>query len=418
MAGMSTPSPVSRRLPAQFHLWWVVSTISAAGDSMLAFALIWTATSHGPAAVAIVSTLAVVPRILLMLFGGALGDRHGPRRLLIATTAIQFAALAVLAGLSIISSGVVFLAAAAGATAVISAFQQPAAVVLPRLLITHDDQFARALARISGSLHVARILGVGIGGLAITALPLIAIFGANAAVVGLSLVVLCSIHPQSDRDKASATTSGAGIWTALATGIKSVHALRIWPLLAAVALVCAAVLPTVAVVMPSMARSHGWTATQASLLEAGWATGTLVVTLLISYTGTIPKQVIPMVGGPALICAALAALALPVSVPVAVALSVLTGVGTATFTTHIAPTLLRMAPPDQLTRFQSLMAIVQLAPPALLNSPLAALSGTGRGSMALIITAGMAGFAAVAAAHGLRQQKSAATPEERTAAPA
>lgn len=415
---MSTPSPVSRRLPAQFHLWWVVSTISAAGDSMLAFALIWTATSHGPAAVAIVSTLAVVPRILLMLFGGALGDRHGPRRLLIATTAIQFAALAVLAGLSIVSSGVIFLAAAAGATAVISAFQQPAAVVLPRLLITHDDQFARALARISGSLHAARILGVGIGGLAITALPLIAIFGANAVVVGLSLVVLCSIHPQSDRGKASATTSGAGIWTALATGIKSVHALRIWPLLAAVALVCAAVLPTVAVIMPSMARSHGWTATQASLLEAGWATGTLVVTLLISYTGTIPKQVIPMVGGPALICAALAALALPVSVPIAIALSVLTGVGTATFTTHIAPTLLRMAPPDQLTRFQSLMAIVQLAPPALLNSPLAALSGTGRGSTALIITAGLAGAAALAAAHGLRQQKSTATPEERTTAPA
>lgn len=415
---MSTPSPVSRRLPAQFHLWWVVSTISAAGDSMLAFALIWTATSHGPAAVAIVSTLAVVPRILLMLFGGALGDRHGPRRLLIATTAIQFAALAVLAGLSIIFSGVVFLAVAAGATAVISAFQQPAAVVLPRLLITHDDQFARALARISGSLHAARILGVGIGGLAITALPLIAIFGANAAVVGLSLVVLCSIHPRSDRGKASATTSGAGIWTALATGIKSVHALRIWPLLAAVALVCAAVLPTVAVVMPSMARSHGWTATQASLLEAGWATGTLIVTLLISYTGTIPKQVIPMVGGPALICAALAALALPVSVPIAIALSVLTGVGTATFTTHIAPTLLRMAPPDQLTRFQSLMAIVQLAPPALLNSPLAALSGTGRGSMALIITAGMAGAAAVAAAHGLRQQRAVATAEERATAPA
>lgn len=415
---MSTPSPVSRRLPAQFHLWWVASTTSAAGDSMLAFALIWAATSHGPAAVAIVSTLAVVPRILLLLFGGALGDRHGPRRLLIATSAIQFAALAVLAGLSIISSGVAFLAVAAGATAVISAFQQPAAVVLPLLLTTHDDQLARALARISGSLHAARILGVGIGGLATTALPLIAIFGANAAVVGLSLVVLCSIHPRSDRGKASATTNSEGIWTALATGVKSVHELRIWPLLAAVALVCAAVLPTVAVVMPSMARSHGWTASQASLLEAGWATGTLVVTLLISYTGTIPKQVIPMVGGPALICAALVALALPVSVPMAIALSVLTGVGTAIFTTHIAPTLLRMAPPAQLTRFQSLMAIVQLAPPALLNSPLAALSGTGHVSTALIVTAGMAGAAAVAVAHGLRQHEAVTTPEERTTASA
>lgn len=384
---------------------------------MLAFALIWTATSLGPAAVAIVSTLAVVPRILFIVFGGALGDRHGPRHLLIVTTAIQFAALATLAGLSVISSGVAFLAVAAGATAVISAFQQPAAVVLPRLLITHDDQFARALARISGSLHAARILGVGIGGLVITALPLIALFGANAAVVGLSLVVLCSIHPRSDRAKASATSSGAGIWTALATGIKSVHALRIWPLLAAVALVSAAVLPTVAVVMPSMARSHGWTATQASLLEAGWATGTLAVTLLISYTGTIPKQVIPMTGGPALICAALAALALPVSVPIAIALSVLTGVGTAIFTTHIAPTLLRMAPPDQLTRFQSLMAVVQLAPPALLNSPLAGLSGTGHSSTALIITAGMAGAAALAAAHGLRQRRDVDIPEGRTTAP-
>lgn len=414
---MSSPSPASRRLPAQFHLWWVVSTISAAGDSMLAFALIWTATSHGPAAVAIVSTLAVVPRILLMLFGGALGDRHGPRRLLIATTAIQFAALAVLAGLSIMSSGVAFLAVAAGATAVISAFQQPAAVVLPRLLITHDDQFARALARISGSLHAARILGVGVGGLAITALPLMAIFGANAAVVGLSLVVLCSIHPRTDRSKASATSSGAGIWRALATGIASAHELRIWPLLVAVALVCAAVLPTVAVVMPSMARSHGWSATQASLLEAGWATGTLVVTLLISYTGTISKQALPMVGGPVLICAALAALALPVSAPAAIALSVLTGVGTAAFTTHIAPTLLRLAPPGQLTRFQSLMAIVQLAPPALLNIPLVGLSGTGRSSTALIITAAMAGAAALAAAHGLRQRNALATTEARTTAP-
>lgn len=415
---MSTPSPASRGLPTQFHLWWVVSTLSAGGDSMLAFALIWTATGHGPAAVAIVSTLAVVPRILLMLFGGALGDEHGPRRLLLATTAMQLAALAVLAGLSILSSGVVFLAVAAGAGAVISAFQQPAAVVLPRLLITHDDQFARALARISGSLHGARILGVGLGGLAIAALPLVAIFGVNAAVVGLSLVVLCSIHPRSDRGTASATASGAGIWTALATGIQSVRALRIWPLLAAVALVSAAVLPTVAVIMPSMARSHGWTAAQASLLEAGWATGTLVMTLLVSYTGTIPKQAIPMVGGPALICAALATLALPASVPIAVALSVLTGVGTAAFTTHIAPTLLRMAPPDQLTRFQSLMGIVQLAPPALLNSPLAALSGTGRSSAAVIIAAGMAGAAAVAAVHGLRRQTALAAPDEPTTAPA
>lgn len=405
MAGMSAPTLVSRRLPVQFHLWWVVSTLSAAGDSMLAFALIWTATGHGPAAVALVSTLAVVPRILLLLFGGALGDRHGPRRLLLLTTAFQVTALAVLAALSTLSSGMVLLAIAAGATAVISAFRQPAAVVLPRLLIAHDDQFARALARISGSLHAARILGVGLGGFTITALPLTAIFGVDAAVVGLSLVVLSSLRLRSDQSVPAEATGEAGIWSALVAGVRSVHELRVWPHLAAVALVCAAVLPTVAVVMPSMARSHGWTSADAGLLDAGWAAGTLAVTLLISFTGTLSTRAVPLVGGPALICAALAALALPVTPPLAIALAAVTGIGTAAFTTHIAPALLRMAPPGQLTRFQSLMAIVQLVPPALLNSPLAGLAGTGHGSAALGLTAGMAGAAALLAAHGLRPRR-------------
>lgn len=381
---------------------------------MLAFALIWTATGHGPAAVAIVSTLAVVPRVLLMLFGGALGDRHGPRRLLLITTATQTAALFVLAGLSTVSSGIVFLALAAGTTAVVSAFHQPAAVVLPRLLISHDDQFARALARISGSTHAARILGVGLGGFAITAFPLGALFGVDAAVVGLSLVVLWTIHPRHEPTSPATVTNGTSIWTALARSIRAVHELRVGPFLAAVALVCAAVLPAIAVVMPSMARSNGWTSVQAGLLEAGWATGTLAITLLISCTGTIPKQTIPLVGGPALVCAALATLTLPVTATTAIALSAAMGIGTAAFTTHIAPTLLRMAPPGQLTRFQSLMAIVQLAPPALLNTPFAALAGIELTATALLLSAGMAGAAALAAARGLRRM----TPSLSPAAPA
>lgn len=400
---MSASSPVSRRLFAQFHLWWAVSTLSAAGDSMLAFALIWTATGHGPVAVAIVSSLAVVPRVLFTLFGGALGDRHGPRQLLLVTTATQLAMLLVLAGLSTATSGIAFLTVAAGTTAVVSAFRQPAAVVLPRLLISHEDQFARALARISGSLHAARILGVGLGGFAITAFPLGAILGANAAAVGLSLVVLCTLRLRVEPSRSGAAASGPSIWSALAGSIRAVHELRVWSFLVAVALVCAAVLPTIAVVMPSMARSNGWTSSQAGLLEAGWAAGTLAVTLLVSWTGTIPTQGLPLIGGPALVCAALVALTLPVSATTAIALSAVVGIGTAAFTTHIAPTLLRMAPPDQLTRFQALMAIVQLAPPALLNTLFAALAGRELAASALLLAACMAGAAALAAARGLRR---------------
>ena len=83
---MNTPPAPTTHLPAGFHLWWAVSTLHAAGSSMLAFALIWLATGHGPAAVALVSTVSVLPSLCLLLLGGALGDRHGPRSLLVATT--------------------------------------------------------------------------------------------------------------------------------------------------------------------------------------------------------------------------------------------------------------------------------------------------------------------------------------------
>lgn len=401
------PAPAARRLPARFHLWWTVSTLSATGDAMLAFALIWIATGHGPLAVALVSTLSVVPRILLTLLGGVLGDRHGPRRLLLVTTVVRLVCLAAFAGVSLLTTGIAFLALAAGVNAVVGAFQQPAAVVLPRLLIAHEGQFARALARISGSLHVARILGVGLGGLAITALPLAAILGLNALVVALSLLVLGVIRPRVDAGAAPAAPA-PGTLVALAEGIRSVHALHLGPLLLAVALVCAAVLPAVAVVLPSMARSHGWSAGHASLLEAGWAAGTLAVTLLISATGTIDRLRIPLVGGPAVVCAALVALALPVGAGPAVALAVLVGAGTAVFTTHVAPTLLRQAPRDRMIRFQSLMTVVQLLPPALLNAPLAGLAGTGRVAAALLLAAGMAGAASLVAARGLDRLGSAA----------
>lgn len=357
---------------------------------MLAFALIWLATGHGPAAVALVSTVSVVPSLVLLLVGGVLGDRHGPQRLVAITTLAQ---LAVLLGLMLVAGeepGIAHLTTAAAALSVLSAFRQPAATVLPRLLITGDEQLSRALARISGSLHIARILGVSAGGIAISLWPLTVLLAGCAVLAILSLAVLLTL-----RLGARAPTSGvddSGVWSALVAGVRSAHALRIWPLLAAVALVCAAVLPVVAVVLPSAARAQGWSGSAAGLLEAAWAAGTLSVTLLVSVTGTVTMERRALVGGPLLMAGALMALVftLPVSPPAALSAAALLGAGTAVFTTHIAPMLLRRAPTGQMTRFQSLMALVQLAPPALLNGPFAALAGTGRTWIGMLLAAGLA----------------------------
>jgi len=359
---------------------------------MVGFALIWSATGHGPAAVALVSTVSVLPPLALLLFGGALGDRLGPRRMLLVATSAQLTVALVLACLATASSGVAFLASASALTATISAFRQPAAIIYPRLLISDDAQFSRALARISASVHAARILGVAGGGIAVAAWSLTAVLAMHAGVLALTLATLVALRPSAPEGSRPGGPTGSR--ASILDGLASARALRIGPMLLAVALVCAAVLPTVAVVLPSTARAHGWTAPQASLLEAGWAIGTLTITLLISCRGTLARQGLPLIGGPVLIAGALAALALPVSAEIAVALSALLGVGTAVFTTHIAPALLRLAPSGQLARFQSLLALVQLAPPAALNGPLAALSGSGHGTAALVICCAMSGAAA------------------------
>lgn len=395
----------SSRLPASFHLWWAVSTLGAAADSMLAFALIWIATGHGPGAVALVSTLSVLPRIVLLLFGGVLGDRHGPRSMLVATAGAQTVAVILLAALNGDAPGVAALATTAAVIAVISAFQQPAAIVYPRLLLRDDDQLPRALARISGSIHAARILGVASGGLVITGWSLQVALVANGFIAACMITALLVLRPHTPVAPTAPGGQGGSIWTALREGIRSAHELRIWPFLLAVALLCAAVLPVVAVVLPSTARANGWSATQASLLESAWAAGMLAVTLLISFTGTTTRQILALTGGLILAALALIALALPITAPLAMAASVILGAGTALFTTHIAPALLRLAPVGQMTRFQSLMAVVQLGPPALVNAPFAALSGSGRSGAALLLAAGMAGLAALCIALTMRSRR-------------
>lgn len=365
---------------------------------MLGFALIWLATGHGAGAVALVSMLSVLPPVVLMLLGGVLGDRHGPRQMLLVTMGAELLVLLALLTLSGGNPTVVLLASAAVSSSTISAIARPSATVYARLLIRSDDQLPRALARISGSLHAARILGVAAGGIALSLWSLTAVLAANALFTACCVVVLCALHAQGPRSSSTTSAQADGIWSSLMLGIRSAHALRIGPLLGAVALVCSAVLPVVAVVLPSWARANGWGAPQASLLEAAWAAGTLTITLLISVTGTLARQNIALIGGPALMAVALVALSLPpgpLGAGTAILASALLGVGTAVFTTHIAPTLLRRAPTGQMTRFQALMGIVQLAPPAVMNSPFAALSGGGHASVALLLAAALAAGAAL-----------------------
>lgn len=376
---------------APLHLWWLAATLAGLAGPMLGFALIWSATAHGAGTVALVSTVAAVPQVLLVLLGGAIGDRHGPRRTLLATTAARTLLLAILLVPATGQPGPGLLVAASGIGAVIAAIHQPSATVLPRLLVRDPEQLARAMARISGSLQIARTLGVAAGGAVVARWSLGAVVAITMVMTVTVLALLLALRPvrtaePPDRRQSMAVT--------IVDGLRAARALRIWPVLAAVALVSGAVLPTVGVVVPMLARGRGWSPAQAGLLDAGWAAGLLAVTLAVSVLGA-PRRRTPMIVGPLLVSVGAVLLALPVSPPVAIGVCALIGVGTALFTTQVAPLLVRIAPAEQMARFQSLLVLVQLVPPALLNAPSAALAAHGSGLAALLPAALMGAAAAV-----------------------
>lgn len=65
------------RLPRSYLVWLSGAMVSQIGDAALYFALGWAASAHGGPAAALVLTGINLPRSVLLLAGGAVGDRLG-----------------------------------------------------------------------------------------------------------------------------------------------------------------------------------------------------------------------------------------------------------------------------------------------------------------------------------------------------
>lgn len=88
------------RIPRSYQVWLSGALVSQAGDSALYFALGWAASAHGGLAAGLVLSSINLPRTVLLLIGGAFGDRLGARRIMIAGDAIMLVAAAGLAAVS------------------------------------------------------------------------------------------------------------------------------------------------------------------------------------------------------------------------------------------------------------------------------------------------------------------------------
>ncbi|MFE6056861.1 MFS transporter [Kitasatospora sp. NPDC056446] len=371
----AVPAPPRAALPGPYLFWLAGTQAGLLGDAALYVALGWAASAHGGGAAGLVLTAVTVPRTALVLLGGAVADRFGARRVMLAAAAVMLVAtvaLALVAGVR--GTPLWLLVAAAAVIGTVDAFHLPASGSMPSRLVP-ADRLPRALALRQAGGQTAVLLGAPLGGALVAAGGLPGAAVADAASFGVVLLVLLRVRP---REVGPSPAARAGLLREAASGVRLALG---DPLLRAALLLtgaaAGALLPVVSLLGPLLVREHGWTADTAGLVTGGQAAGVLAVAGLVAWRGGLRRA---GVGAAAGLCAASAGTALLASaggVAVAVAGSVVAGAGSGLFACHLGPLVLTGAPSSHLARVQALLTLVQ--------------------SVALVLSTGLLGLLADAA---------------------
>ncbi|MFE7931489.1 MFS transporter [Streptomyces sp. NPDC057456] len=178
------------------------------GDNVYYLALSWAAVRAGsPAQAGLVMTVSAVPRALLMLGGGVIADRFGPRRVVIGSDAVRCAAVLTMAVLFLSTDpGLWPLAALAVAFGTVDAVFLPAVGALPAR-VTARGQLARVQGMRGLGARLASVVGGPLGGLAVALGGAATAFGLAALLIAVSIPLLVSVRIRelpTDEDRTGA----------------------------------------------------------------------------------------------------------------------------------------------------------------------------------------------------------------------
>jgi MFS family permease len=345
------------RLPRLYAIWLTGVLASMLGDTVLYFALGWTASAHGGSVAALVLTAINLPRALLLLIGGAVGDRFGARKIMLIGDSVMIAVTALLALVASCWGTATWLLITAGLLiGAVDAFYLPASGSMPRRLVG-AEKLPKALALRQTGSQVVALAGGSLSGLIVAAvdLPGAALF--DAATFGITLWVMTTIRPTQELSK-SATRKGA--LRDIADGLQIAWqspVLRVALVLVAAA--AGSLLPILSLLMPLLARHHGWGPGAAGLLAATQSLGIISIAVLVASRGGSKRPgrtaaIGLIIGG----CGT--ALLAPAPSPIlAAGGSLIIGFGSGVFSTHIAPLVLVTTPDSHLSRLQALLTLVQ-----------------------------------------------------------
>ena len=359
----------TQRIPVRYWIWLFGAAVSLLGDLTMTFAIGWSASQHGGRVAGLILLLAAAPRAVLLLIGGAIGDRYGaPRVLLVSCIAMFLVTLALVPATLAVDEPIWLLVVLALVVGVIDAFFLPSSRAMPRLLVP-PEQVPRALASFQVTGVVFAVSGTAVGGVLVSWAGLTAAGGFDALTFGVMIIVLILLR----KTIAPPGRMPSGMLRPIAAGIQVAFGRPLTRALLLTMTVAAGLLmPLDALLFPLLARSHGWNAATAGLLVASRSLGVGVIALRILMRGAFPRPGIFAALGLLVAAAGLLGLSVFDPLPLTFAAGVLSGIGVGTFTGHVLPLLMNSVEREFQSRLQSIVVLAQSIALVIMNPVLGA----------------------------------------------
>ncbi len=328
--------------------WLGAYTASMVGDSIYFMALAWAAARTGSASgTGLVLAAGSIPRALLMLGGGVLADRLGPRRVVIGSDAARAVLVLGLAAILVLTAPTVgVLVAVALLFGAVDALFLPAVGALPPR-ISPPGQLARIQGLRGLAARGASIVGAPLGGVAVaTGGPVLALATAGALfALSLPLLLGLRIRPlpgpvmkhggtvAGDHEERTVTEENPKVTeekpTARQDLVDGLRYIRRHPLLGPLMIVIG--LSELGFVGPLnlglilLSEQRGWGAAGMGWIVAGFASGAAGAALLIAVRGRVPRAGLVMCLTVLVGATGIAAVAQIPSVPLAAATAAVVG---------------------------------------------------------------------------------------------
>ncbi|WP_419999088.1 MFS transporter [Streptomyces boninensis] len=361
---LAAPRPAHR--DGNVLRWLGAYTAALIGDGVYFVALGWSARSiAGPAEVGLVVAIGALPRALLMLVGGVVADRFGPRRVVLGSDALRCLCVLAVAGcVAVAGPAMWMLIVAAVVFGVADAVFVPAVGALPPR-ITGADQLARVTGMRSLSMRMGQIAGPPAGGLAMGLGGPAAAFAAAGLLFAVSLPLLLAmrLRPLPPHEESRPVPG-----TARQDLLDGLRYIRRHPLVRPLVLACATfelgLGGTIGVGMVLLNDERGWGPSGYGWIVSAFGAGAAASAALLAIAGRLPRAGLLLACSLGTGCAGAVVIALVPSLPYAVLTAVGMGLSAGIFGSLDNALIQAATAPAYLGRVTSvvMLAVVGLAP--------------------------------------------------------